>query len=53
MLKVTNTRSGSNLLDSNCQSDTNVTVEVCNVVIKRISGLTVTMTCVGHLDMFL
>ena len=36
----------------NCQSNTNVTVEVCNVVIKRTSGLTVTMTCVGPLDMF-
>ena len=38
-------RAGCNLLDSNCQSNTDVAAEVCKVPIKRTSGLTVRLYC--------
>ena len=43
-------RAGCNLLDSNCQSNTNVAAEVCKVPIKRTSGLTVTVNTLSDPD---
>ena len=50
-------RTGCKLLNSNCQSNTNVVVEVCKVAIKRTSRLTVIDSWisevtlhVGHLE---